>query len=163
MKIQIRGLICSLLLLFPIWAGVSGEKYTYDPGGRLTSVTFDDSVQIAYTYDPNGNIIFIGTGKGLVAVGEDRSDLPKTFTLSQNYPNPFNPSTAISYQLPASNLVTLKIFDILGREITTLVNEVKTPGEYSVQWDPQGQASGVYFYTLRAGDFVATRKLVLLR
>jgi hypothetical protein len=88
---------------------------------------------------------------------------PETFSLTQNFPNPFNPSTRINYQLPTINHVTLKVFDILGREVATLVNEVNRPGVYSVQWNASGVASGVYFYRIEAGSFVETRKLVLLR
>ena len=88
---------------------------------------------------------------------------PETFSLTQNFPNPFNPSTMINYQLPTINHVTLKVCDILGREVATLVNEVKGPGVYSVQWNASGVASGVYFYRIEAGSFVETRKLLLLR
>jgi hypothetical protein len=96
--------------------------------------------------------------------------IPTKTTLSQNYPNPFNPTTAISYQLSAVGHTTLKVYDVLGREVATLVNEVKQPGVYSVHWNarlPGGQAtgiaSGVYFYRLQAGSFTETRKLVVLR
>lgn len=91
--------------------------------------------------------------------------------LSQNYPNPFNPSTVISYQLPVIGFVTLKVYDILGREVATLVNEEKPAGEYEVEFDAtnlpsrQGSAltSGIYFYQIKAGEFSETRKMVLLR
>ena len=92
------------------------------------------------------------------------------FRLEQNYPNPFNPTTAISYSLPfvkgrggVGSLVTLKIYDVLGREITTLVNEVKPPGEYKVNWNASDAASGVYFYRLNAGAFVNTKRMLLIR
>jgi hypothetical protein len=98
----------------------------------------------------------------ITSVGESPST-PTRFALEQNYPNPFNPTTAISYQLTAGSLVTLKVYDILGREVTTLVNEMKGPGVYSVQFDGSGMASGIYFYRLQAGEFAETRKLMLLR
>jgi carboxyl-terminal processing protease len=88
---------------------------------------------------------------------------PVTYFLSQNYPNPFNPSTTISYQLPAAGKVTLKVFDILGREITTLVNEDKTAGNYKVNFNGSRLGSGIYFYQLRSGSFIQTKKLVLLK
>jgi hypothetical protein len=88
---------------------------------------------------------------------------PVTYFLSQNYPNPFNPSTTISYQLPAAGKVTLKVFDILGKEITTLVNEEKTAGSYKVNFNGGRLGSGVYFYQLRSGSFIQTKKLVLLK
>ena len=93
---------------------------------------------------------------------------PASFKLAQNYPNPFNPTTAIRFSLPSQGRggvrsVLLQVYDLLGREIATLVNEKKAPGTYAVTWDATGQASGVYLYRLRAGEYVATRKLVLLR
>ncbi len=89
--------------------------------------------------------------------------IPKEFTLGQNYPNPFNPSTVIKYQLPKPEWVTLKVFDILGQLVVTLMDEVKQPGEYTTVWDAQGMPSGVYFYRLTAGSFTDTKKLLLLR
>jgi len=88
---------------------------------------------------------------------------PAPFTLYQNYPNPFNPSTVIRYTLPVTSHATLRIYNILGQEVATLLNEVKQAGTYTVDWSAEGMSSGVYFYTLQAGSFVETRKLVLLR
>ncbi|MGB2870204.1 MAG: T9SS type A sorting domain-containing protein [Bacteroidota bacterium] len=90
-------------------------------------------------------------------------ETPRTFGLFQNYPNPFNPTTVISYQLPVASMVTLSVFDVLGREVTVLVNEEKPAGHYSVRFDGSGLRSGVYFYRLSADGFVATRKLVLVK
>jgi hypothetical protein len=90
-----------------------------------------------------------------------------SYQLYQNYPNPFNPATTINYQIPKTGFVTLKVYDILGKEIATLVNEQKTQGRYSVKFDASsaagGLASGVYFYQLRAGDFIQTKKMILLK
>jgi hypothetical protein len=91
------------------------------------------------------------------------SVIPSEFKLSQNYPNPFNPLTMISYQIPTNNLATLKVFDALGREVATLVNEIKEAGSYSVQFDGSKLSSGMYFYRLQAGSFSETKKLILLR
>ncbi|MEW5797564.1 MAG: T9SS type A sorting domain-containing protein [Bacteroidota bacterium] len=82
------------------------------------------------------------------------------FFLSQNYPNPFNPSTVISYQLPVTSNVTLKIFDMLGREVATLVNEGKSAGSYDVTFDAKNLSSGIYFFQMRAGEFAQTKKLI---
>ncbi|MBI5472967.1 MAG: T9SS type A sorting domain-containing protein, partial [Ignavibacteriae bacterium] len=98
--------------------------------------------------------------------------MPQSFPLLAVYPNPFNPTTTIKYQVPEVrsqrsdvlghwSSVSLRVYDVLGREVATLVNEVKEPGEYSVQWDAEGLASGVYVCRMKAGDFVATRKLIL--
>ncbi len=83
--------------------------------------------------------------------------------LENNYPNPFNPTTEIRYQIPKVSHVTLKVFDILGREVATLVNEQKSPGTYTVRWDASGVASGIYFYRMQAGMFVETKKMLLVR
>ncbi len=88
---------------------------------------------------------------------------PKGFRLLQNYPNPFNPKTIINYQQSTNNWVTLKVFDVLGREVATLVNEVKEPGAHSVEWDASGQPSGMYFYRLSAGPSVTTKKALLVK
>ena len=88
---------------------------------------------------------------------------PDKFSLEQNFPNPFNPATTINYQLPKSGYVTLKVYNILGREVATLVNEQKTQGRYSVNFNASRLASGVYFYRIKAGDFIQTEKMILLR
>jgi hypothetical protein len=81
----------------------------------------------------------------------------------QNYPNPFNPSTTIEFVIGQSSLVSIAIVDLLGQEVAVLANDVKNPGTYTVSWDATGFASGVYFYRLKAGSFVETRKLVVAR
>jgi endoglucanase len=91
------------------------------------------------------------------------SETPLNFELRQNYPNPFNPVTTIKYQVPNAGIVIIKIFDILGHEITTLVNEQKQPGKYAVQWNASNNSSGLYFYRIQAERFVETKKMVLLR
>jgi len=100
-------------------------------------------------------------------VGED-GVTPNQFALSQNYPNPFNPSTVISYQLPVSGQVTLKVYDVLGNEVATLVNEYRDAGNYETEFNVAQESiptitSGVYFYQLKAGSFVETKKMILLR
>ena len=85
------------------------------------------------------------------------------FTLDQNYPNPFNPGTTIRFTLPRASHVTLSVFNMVGEEITTLVNGEFGPGNYTTRWDAEGIASSVYFYRIQAGDVVETEKLLLLR
>ena len=94
---------------------------------------------------------------------EEEENLPGNYSLSQNYPNPFNPSTKIKYQLPELCFVTLKVYDVLGNEIITLVNEEKFVGSYEVEFGGTGLPSGVYFYKLQAGDFVETKKMLLMK
>jgi len=91
------------------------------------------------------------------------SNLPSRFELKQNFPNPFNPATSIRYSVPITSRVTLSVFDILGREVRTLVNTSQAPGVYTVAFNAQGLGSGVYFYRLDAGSFTETRKLMLLK
>ena len=81
----------------------------------------------------------------------------------QNYPNPFNPTTTIKFDLPNDGIITLEIFDILGRRITTLVAEYRTAGSYEQVFNASSLASGVYVYKLQAGDFVSSRKMILLK
>jgi len=85
------------------------------------------------------------------------------FVLLQNYPNPLNPSTKIQYQIPEINFVTLMVYDVLGNEIATLVNEEKPPGSYKVEFNAEGLTSGIYFYQLSAGNFIKTKKMILLK
>jgi len=92
----------------------------------------------------------------------ENSSLPSRFSLSQNYPNPFNPSTTIRYDLPKSASVTLRIFNMFGQEIAVLVNQTKEAGYHQVRWDA-ALPSGVYFYHIQAGDYVETRKMMLLK
>jgi hypothetical protein len=94
---------------------------------------------------------------------ESQVDIPKTYALGQNYPNPFNPSTSIEFALPKPGFVTLKIYNTLGEEVATLVSEKLPAGKHQRVWEAQGLASGVYLYRLQAGEFVQTRKLILLR
>lgn len=91
------------------------------------------------------------------------SDIPTEYSLSQNYPNPFNPNTTINYSIKLSGLATLKVFDMLGTEVASLVNELKEAGSYSVNFNASNLPSGIYFYTLASGNFMATKKLILLK
>jgi len=86
-----------------------------------------------------------------------------TYHLSQNFPNPFNPATTIQYQLPKNGFVTLKIYDILGKEVAALVNDQKTQGRYSVNFDASRLASGVYIYQLLVNDYVSSKKMLFLK
>jgi len=108
----------------------------------------------------------------LPSVSDSSNSLPTEFSLLQNYPNPFNPSTIIQYEIPYqvrndSRLVTLKVYDVLGNEVATLVNEEKQPGTYEVEFSSESSikypATGIYFYQLRAGSYVETKKMVLIK
>ena len=94
---------------------------------------------------------------------EDEKFVMSSFKLSQNYPNPFNPSTVIKYSLSAAGKITLKVYNLLGQEVTTLVNEVQSAGEHNVEWNASRIASGVYFYRLESNGFVQAKKMILTK
>jgi hypothetical protein len=93
----------------------------------------------------------------------DPAGIPTEFALDQNYPNPFNPTTQIRFALPEACTVTLKIYDILSREIAVVVNEQKGAGEYVVEWNAQNQPSGIYYYRLQAGSFSEVKRMLLVK
>jgi len=103
------------------------------------------------------------TGELITDVDEPKAPIPQAFSLSQNYPNPFNPATTIEFSLPQASAVSLKIYNVRGEEVATLVSEKLPPGNYKRVWSAAGVSSGVFFYRLQAGTFVETRKLLLLR
>ncbi|NLH61590.1 MAG: T9SS type A sorting domain-containing protein [Ignavibacteriales bacterium] len=101
----------------------------------------------------------------LVPTGTNVNDdyIPGEYALSQNYPNPFNPVTVINFQTGVSSHVTLKLFDVLGNEVATIVNGEKSSGRYEVQFDATGLSSGVYFYRLQAGKYIETKKMMVVK
>ena len=100
----------------------------------------------------------------MVGVEDDILSMnPNSFSLSQNFPNPFNSSSIIRYSIPKSSQVVIKIFDILGNEIETLINEEKQTGTYEINWNAKNFPSGVYFYRMNVGNFVETKKMILLK
>ncbi|MCU0415384.1 MAG: T9SS type A sorting domain-containing protein [Ignavibacteriaceae bacterium] len=99
---------------------------------------------------------------GIVGV-EDEGTIPTEFALEQNYPNPFNPSTTFRYSVPTQSKVVIKVFDVLGNEIATLMDEEKSVGTYELTWNAANLSSGIYFYQLKASDYVQTRKMILLK
>jgi len=94
---------------------------------------------------------------------EVSNDAPERFYLEQNYPNPFNPTTKISFSIPSSAFALLKVYDVLGNEVTTLISEEKPAGNYEVIWNATNLPSGNYFYTLTSGSFSQTKKMILLK
>jgi photosystem II stability/assembly factor-like uncharacterized protein len=147
-----------------------GTTWLNQPSGTtmsLSCVSFTDQHTGTVVGD-SGTILRTTTG-GVTWIEENRTlNLPQKYILNQNYPNPFNPVTTISYQLPTQSHVTLEIFDVLGREVATLVNRVEEPGYKSVTFDvgaihESPLPSGVYFYRIQAGNFMETKKLLLIR
>jgi hypothetical protein len=116
--------------------------------------------------------LFAGTNRGLWRCSISRllsgienkpKKIPLSFVLNQNYPNPFNPSTTIQYAIPNPEHVILKVYNVLGKEVATLVNGNKSAGEYNISFNGSNFASGIYFYRITAGSFTDTKKLILLK
>jgi photosystem II stability/assembly factor-like uncharacterized protein len=118
---------------------------------------------VGYAVGDNGRF-YKTTNGGVTFIEEETSESqPAEFLLSQNYPNPFNPSTKIKYKIANTGFVNLKIYDVLGKEAATLINKEMQVGSYEVEFDASGLPSGIYFYKLKVGSFVETKKMVLLR
>jgi hypothetical protein len=127
------------------------------------SYTFSDENLSAGTYSYRLKQIDNNGAYKYYNLTESFTVQPADFNLSQNYPNPFNPTTIIKYSLPEKNQVIIKIYNVLGSEVVTLVNEVKPAGNYEVNFNASGLSSGVYYYSISAGKFNATKKMILIK
>ena len=161
------------------WQPISSQFVSTSSGAWTNffislSAYADSTVQIAYYFHSQriGSFANVSTGWYIdsiqvdVMVGIDEivvDNIPSIFELKQNYPNPFNPSTTIEFDLPKTSHVALKVFNILGEEVATLVSDRLSAGSYSYNWDASNLASGVYLYRLQADDYVETRKMVLMK
>ena len=141
--------------------GIIWQTQNVTTKAALNSIFFINEYE-GWAVGDSGLILHTTTGGG-VSVEEETNGIPNKYNLTQNYPNPFNPSTKIKYSIPQISNVTIKVFDILGNEIETLVNEEKHTGVYEITWYAEEIPSGVYFYQLKAGDFVESKKMVLLK
>jgi hypothetical protein len=126
-------------------------------------ISATNSIEVARNYNAEGKRIFDKNLVDDLTDVENSSPLPENFMLEQNYPNPFNPSTRIKYSVAGSGKVTLKIYDIMGKEVSRLVNEEKMPGNYEVLFNAAGLSSGIYFYRLQSGNRNITKKMLLLK
>ncbi len=142
-----------LIFTYPLWI----------PKSINTTEIWNDTIIILNNSVNTSSLVIPTLIDFPLGIDSDANSLPLSFSLSQNYPNPFNPSTVISYRLPAISNVTLKIYDVLGNEITTLVNEEKQPGTYEVEFNGTELPSGIYFYQLKAGNYIETKKMVLIK
>jgi hypothetical protein len=157
------------LILHTNDGGVTWSQQESGTSNFLSSVHFIDA-NTGWAVGDSGTILHTTNG-GVTFVEEEQIYvIPTKFLLSQNFPNPFNPRTTIKYSLPQSSNVVIKIFDVLGNEIETLVNEEKPTGTYELMWNAANLPSGVYFYQLKvypaiggAGDYISTKKMILLK
>lgn len=154
----------------PFYGTSFGNSIDIDDSDNIF-ITGDFSSSIAFGNDTltsfnNWIDVFISklnsTSTGFIEVKNEFA-VPIGFSLCQNYPNPFNPSTTITFSLPSKSLVSLKIFDLIGKEVATIVSEELSAGSYTARWTAANLSSGIYFYRLQAGTFSETKKLVLLR
>ncbi|MBS4029788.1 MAG: PD40 domain-containing protein [Ignavibacteriales bacterium] len=152
------------------FAGASGNIHT--SSGNFATLKFKvlqnfDSTIVSvnnFQWNQNAGIQNISTViSKSVGVNEQTNDTPKEFSLAQNYPNPFNPTTTINFAIPVSGFVSLKVFNLLGEEVATVVNEHLEIGTYNVDWNASNVPSGMYFYRLAAGEFTETKKLLLMK
>ena len=140
---------------FPSFSyGTSATSYTAAAGGFPLG---------DLNYYPDKKAEWEAAGRPITAVDEQISSVPNEFELSQNYPNPFNPTNNIKFNLDKSDVITLKVYDILGHEVATLVNKKMNAGSHSIDFDASNLSSGTYFYKITSGDQVAVRTMLLLK
>ena len=140
------------------WVNISKDSYTYDGNNNKIEALRQNWDGSAWVNSSQNSYVYIP----VTAVNEDLSSV-YSYNLSNNYPNPFNPSTKISWQLPVRGQVLLKVYDVLGNEVATLINEEKPAGIYEVIFDASDLASGVYFYRLQTNGFTQTKKMILMK
>jgi hypothetical protein len=143
----------------------NGNGNSEDEGFALALDNWNNILVTGRTSDSVNSFDYltIKYGPNLVEIKELSSKVPAEYILYQNYPNPFNPSTTFRYSIPTQSKVVIKVYDILGNEIATLMDEEKSVGTYELTWKAQNFSSGIYFYQLKAGEFVNTKKMILLK
>jgi photosystem II stability/assembly factor-like uncharacterized protein len=153
---------CNYGVYSSIDSGKSWQPYNegLPAGVSVNSLLIDEN---GYMYAGTANGAVFKSTQTTVGVTDVQKNVPLAWKLDQNYPNPFNPSTQINYQLSKLSKVSLKVFDLLGREVANLVNEEQSAGPHIVKWDASRMSTGVYFYQLNAGSFIQTKKMLLLK
>jgi len=150
----------------------NGGLYLTENDGKSWRKVYGGEVSIIKADYSSPRNIYFATKFGLMklldtltvtSVGNFNNTIPDHYYLEQNYPNPFNPVTTIKYRIPEEGTVTLKIYDLLGREVKTLVNEQKAAGRYEVEFDADDLASGVYIYRLQVNDYASSKKMILMK
>jgi hypothetical protein len=154
-------MVCRLSLRLP-----SGYIFSLSNWNFWWRTRLYETPQTRIFHDPGGTIVEytnVSYYTSMLTGLETIPEIPEEFNLSQNYPNPFNASTKIKYSVPSNEFVKMVVFDITGKEITTLVNENKTAGIYEITFDASNYPSGVYYYKLTADNFTETRKMILIK
>jgi hypothetical protein len=139
----------------------SSSTVTFSGGSALLNVTVPGYGTAIYILSDSLKRIVVPSVTDVARAAA--STMPAKFGLEQNYPNPFNPSTTIRFAIPAAGMVSLKIYDVLGREVSGLVNSTMQAGSYQVQWNAVGMPSGMYVYELRAGSFVDMKRMMVVK
>ena len=161
------------IFIRPFSSGSLGANAQVNPAGYATTAAYipdvsfrnvnnDSSLAIWNGVFGDGCYVSGGSGGTVTLTGNNSFEL-KGYSLSQNYPNPFNPNTVVSFQIPVPGFVSLKIYDVMGKEVAKLVNEFKQAGNYSIDFNAANFPSGVYYYRLEAGDFTDTKKMILVK
>lgn len=146
-----------------IISGLEPGNYTLTTDKVAYAGSISASVAVDYSTNFTATQDLTLTPETVSAVSGNSNAIITDFALSQNYPNPFNPSTLISYQLPKAGMVTLKVYNIIGQEIATLVNEAKNAGQYSIRFDGTNLTSGIYLYKMSSGNVTMTKKMILMK
>jgi hypothetical protein len=161
----LNGMDGAIELQYPMNSGVlQGATLAY----TMPDMDNNNSYEILAAAD-NGKVVALSGGTAVgVGIEDDQPAVPAQFSLKQNYPNPFNPTTYIGFQIADRGFTELKIYDVLGREIKTLMSQELSPGDYKLEWDGTNQtrqrvSSGIYFYRLVSGEFSQIRKMILMR
>ena len=147
------------MLAYTLNSGVSWDYIQLPDSSGIYEINFPDSTH-GWAFGIFGTILKYN---GVVSGVYSENNTVYDFKLFQNYPNPFNPVTIIRFRIKDSRYVTLKVYDVLGKEIETLVNEKKSPGTYEVTFDGSTLASGIYFYRMDAGNFIETKKMLIIK
>ncbi len=164
--------ICDIVLCYGI--GVTSATALYPPGNSQIYIYYaklpgisgaaTSTWRVERVSNPSQQSSPVTFGVTTFPIGiQQISSIIKEFSLSQNYPNPFNPNTKINFSIPKSDFVSLRVYDMLGREVSVLVNGHLTAGEYQADFNAKGLSSGMYYYSLRAGEYVDVKKMVLVK
>jgi hypothetical protein len=155
-----------------IGVGNSGLVAYSSNGGDTWEIMTSGTTNTLYVVEATAKSVWAGGNAGTILKRSDepvgltsdvQGKIPNQFSLRQNYPNPFNPATTIKYEIAKESNITMKVYDVIGNEVATLVNETKPAGTYQVIFDASSLSNGVYLYKIQAGNFTATKKLILMK